>query len=695
MNEHCLGGGGAGMIAGGAMRRIGLCFISIAALAGTAAAENAQVGAQKPMIEPWGYPLAALDRTVKPGDDFYAFANGGWLKATEIPADRTGVGFSTDMRDRNDDRIAAIISHLAGAKVRVDTNEQRIRDLYQSFVDVETVETRGLKPLEKDFARIAAASTHEEIAALMGDPALALDGPFHARVEIDSRNPSRYAVWIGHSGLSLPDKSYYELETERLVEVRALFKQHIARMLALAGVAGDGAAVYELERRIASLHWDIEARRDALATYNPMDAEALKAFAPGFPWISYFKAQRSDRERAFIIQEKSAFPELAALFAETPVDTWRAYLAFRLIDSFSAFLPKEIDAGNFSFFGAVVNGQAEQRPRERRAIELVNDDLDQAVGEIYIAAYFPLESKTLVRAMFEDFRAALGERIGQLSWMTPETKTAALEKLAQMDAKIAYPDKWRSWRGLKIMPGDLVGNIKRIRKFDAAYEAGLLRRPVDKREWFAGPQTVNAFYSPERNEIFVPAGYIQPPLFDPHADPAINYGAIGSIIGHEIGHGFDDQGSKYDGKGALADWWTGEDRAAFDKLGDRFAEQFDAYEPLPGLHVNGRLTLGENIGDLAGVVLALHAYEKSLDGAAAPVLDGFTGAQRVFLGRAQARRFKQTEDALRRRLLSDPHSPMDLRVNGMVRNIDEWYDAFGVEEGDAMFLEPEARVYIW
>lgn len=672
-------------------------ILSFALVAAPAlAADDAASGT--PMIEPWGYPLDAFDPDVKPGDDFYRFANGGWLDSTEIPSDRSSVGFSTDMRDRNEERIAAVIADLAASNVRRGTDEQLIRDLYRSFMDQERIEERGLKPIANDLKRIARVKTHEDVAALMADPALSLDGPFGASVWIDSKNPDAYTVWVGHSGLGLPDKSYYERETERMTEMRASYRAHIGRMLALAGVEGAEAKagpVFDLEKSIAALHWDRAARRDANRTYNKMDRSALSAFATGFPWDAYFNAAGVGDIEEVVVREKDAFPELAALFEETPVDVWRDYLTLQLINSFSRYLPKAIDDASFEFYGQTLRGQQEQRSRDKRGIDLVNQQLDQAVGKIYIDRYFPEESKRQMAEMFENIRSALRTRIQNLSWMSAETKEAATVKLDKMTAKIAYPDKWRDYAGLTIRANDLVGNVKRIRKFDAARDIARLGEPVDKAEWFTGPQTVNAFYSPTRNEAFIPAGYIQSPLFDPYADAALNYGAIGSIVGHEIGHGFDDQGSKYNGDGVLSDWWTEEDRAAFDALGDRLADQFSQYEPLPGLNVNGRQTLGENIGDLAGVIVAYHAYLLHLDGEEPPVLDGFTGRQRVFLGRAQARRFKQTDDSMRQRLLSAPHSPMNLRVNGMVRNIDEWYEAFDVQPGDAMYLPPEERVYIW
>ncbi|MEO1136983.1 MAG: M13 family metallopeptidase, partial [Pseudomonadota bacterium] len=524
------------------------------AIAATSVAAAHDDADQTPLIEPWGYPFEAFDRDVDPGDDFYRFANGGWLDATEIPSDRSAIGFSTDMRDRNEDRIAAIIADLAASNVRRGTDEQLIRDLYRSFMDQNRIEKRGLKPIEKDLKRVARIETHAEAAALMAEPALGLDGPFGASVWIDSKNPDSYTVWVGHSGLGLPDKSYFKRDTKRMNEMRNAYRTHIGRMLSLAGVEDADAkasAVFELEKSIAALHWDRAARRDANRTYNAMDRTALEALAPGFPWAEYFAAAGVGDRNEFVVREKDAFPGLAALFAETPVDVWRDYLTLQLINSFSSYLPKEIDDASFEFYGKTLRGQQEQRTREKRGINLVNGQLDQAVGKIYIERYFPEESKRQMTEMFENIRSALRTRIENLTWMSPQTKTAALVKLNKMTAKIAYPDKWREYSGLTIRAGDLVGNVKRVREFDAARDIARLGEPVDKAEWFTGPQTVNAFYSPTRNEAFMPAGYIQSPLFDPYADPALNYGAIGSIVGHEIGHGFDDQGSKYDGDGVL------------------------------------------------------------------------------------------------------------------------------------------------
>ncbi|RFB05292.1 M13 family metallopeptidase [Parvularcula marina] len=678
----------------------GVALISLAACATTTGDAGPKMMAEEegPMIEPWGYPLDAFDPTTRPGDDFFQYANGGWLAATEIPSDRSGTGFSVIMQERNEARIAEIIADLSTSDVAAGSEGQKIRDFYNDFMDVAAIEAKGLDPIAEDVARIRAAKTHEDIARLMADPSLGLPSPIAIYVTIDSKSPSDYVMGATHSGIGMPDRSYYLRESERLDETRAAYKEHLARMLELLGEdnsAKRAAAVFDLETAIAERHWTRAERRNADLTYNRMTIAELEAMAPGMPWEAALDTLGLPSEGDIVVREKSAFPSLAALYAETPVAVWRDYLLANYISSNAAFLPDYVYQANFEFFGKALNGQEEPRDREKRGIALVNGRLDQAVGKEYIDRYFPEESKVLMTEMFEDIRSALSVRIDNLTWMTDATKVKAQEKLAAMTAKIAYPEKWQDYSELDIVSGDLFGNIKRHRVWSQAESNNRLGTKVDKREWFTAPQTVNAFYSPNRNEAFIPAGYIQSPLFDPKADAAINYGAIGSIVGHEIGHGFDDQGSKYDAQGFLQSWWTEEDRAAFDALGDKFAAQFDEYEPLPGLHVNGRQTLGENIGDLAGVLVAYHAYKEHLNGEESPVLDGFTGEQRVFLGRAQARRFKRTEESLRQRLLSAPHSPMYLRVNGMVRNIDEWYDAFDVQPGDELYLPPEERVKIW
>lgn len=656
------------------------------------------VMASSPTITPWGYPLDAFDPATKPGDDFFQYANGGWLAATEIPSDRSGTGFSIVMLERNEARIAEIIADLSGADVEAGSNGQKIRDLYNDFMNVDALNAKGMTPILADIEAIQSAQSHDDIIRLMADPARGLGGPVAIYVTIDSKQPDSYVMGATQSGIGMPDRTYYLRESERLDETRAAYKSHLERMLDLVGATDSAAraeAIFALETAIAEVHWSRADRRNADRTYNKMSIAELADYAPGVPWDVALEGLGLPTEGDIVIREKDAFPALATLFAETPVTVWQDYLLTRLISGNAPYLSDDIYMAYFEFYGRALNGQEEPRDREKRGISLVNRDLDQAVGQEYIARYFPEESKVQMTEMFENIRTALSVRIENLEWMTDATKVRAQEKLAAMTAKIAYPEIWTDYSELAIVPDDLMGNIRRHRVWSNNRQAARLGTTVDKREWFTAPQTVNAFYSPNRNEAFIPAGYIQSPLFDPNADPAINYGAIGSIVGHEIGHGFDDQGSKFDANGFLQSWWTDEDRAAFDALGDQLADQFSEYEPLPGLNVNGRQTLGENIGDLAGIIVTYHAYKLSLNGEPSPVLDGFTGEQRVFLGRAQARRYTRTEESLRQRLLSAPHSPMKLRVNGMIRNIDEWYEAFNVTPEDEMYIAPEDRVRIW
>jgi predicted metalloendopeptidase len=673
-------------------------FLAACSADNQADTETANAGVTTPVIEPWGYPLEALDRSTRAQDDLFQFANGGWLAATVIPDDRSGVGFSQIMLDRNEERIKNIISDLQNNDAPLTGNKQKIRDLHAAYMNVGAINEAGIDPLRFALNRIAALATHSDVARAMMADDLGARSLFSLFINIDSKNSTEYAVYSSHAGTALPDKSYYEREDDRLTALRADYINYMQAVFTRLGnvdARAKAEAVFALEKAIASHHWSRAERRNADRTYNPFTLDELAAYAPGFPWSEAINAFGVGDIDQIIVREKEAYPAMAALFAQTSVEQWKDYLSFHLVASYAPYLSDDIAEERFGFFGSVLRGQKEQRSRADRAIVYVNSALDQAVGEIYIERFFPAASKRLVGEMFENIRSELGVRIDNLTWMSPDTKIAAQTKLAKINAKIAYPEKWRDYSSLTVDPDNLFSNVIALQRFNHAQSIARLGKPVDKKEWFTGPQTVNAFYSPSRNEAFIPAGYIQSPLFDPNADSALNYGALGSIIGHEIGHGFDDQGSKYDGDGVLQAWWSPEDRAAFNVLGDGFAAQFDQYEALPGLHVNGRQTLGENIGDLAGMIVAFHAWERSLDGISAPVLDGFTGAQRFFLGRAQGRRYKRTEESLRQRLLSAPHSPMYLRVNGMARNMVEFYEAFDVQPGDAMYLAPKDRVHIW
>lgn len=651
-----------------------------------------------PEIEPWGYPLDAFDATVSPGDDFFLYANGTWIRETEIPPDRSGTGFSVEMRERNAARIETIIEEAGNSNAVQGTDAQRIRDLYRSFMDEARIETLGFEPFEDDLARIRSISSHKDVALAMADPALGITGPFSVYVGVDPDAPARHATIITQSGLGLPDRAYYSSPSERLQIIREAYIDHIRAVLTLFGEQDAdrrAVAVFGLERELADEHWTRAQRRDATRRHNPYSRAELNVWYPGFPWDDYFEERGLSEASTVIVREPTAIAPMTEIFAATPLSVWRDYLLFHYVGANARYMPRRVAEVDFHFFRRTLRGQVLVRTRSERAIGFVGDVLEQAIGKRYVELYFPQDSKQQMVEIFENIKAAYRARIENLDWMTPRTRQAALAKLDAMTGQIGYPEVWRDYSGLDIDPQDLFGNVRNARRNSNAFNAGKLARPVDLGEWSSGPQTINAFYSPTRNQAFIPAGYIQSPLFDPYADSALNYGAIGSIIGHEIGHGFDDQGSRYGPDGKLQNWWNEQDRRAFEALGNRLADQFSQYEPLPGLRMNGRQTLGENIGDLAGMTVAYHAYLLSLNGAEPPVLDGFTGPQRVFLGRAQARRYKRTNAALRRRVLSGVHSPMNLRVNGIIRNMDEWYEAFDIKPDDELYLAPEDRVRIW
>jgi putative endopeptidase len=505
------------------------------------------------------------------------------------------------------------------------------------------------------------------------------------------------------SGLGMPDRDYYLRDDKALVATRDAYRAQLAKMLTLAGVKDADAraqAVYDLEARMAKVEWAAADRRDADKTYNSMTIAELETFAPGFPWEAYFKAQGiSDNgpsgPRTVIVRENSAFPRLAQIFSETPYTVWRDYLTAHYMHEMAPYLSTAIDDADFEFYGKVLNGQAQQLDRKTRGVHLIDQRLGHPLGKLYVARYFPPESKAKVEQLINNILKAYDADIRTISWMTEATRQKALDKLHAFRPHVGYPDKWRDYSALVIKRNDLVGDIERSDAFEWKYRLDRIDQPVDRNEWGMTPPTINAYYTPLFNSIFFPAAILQPPFFDPNADDAVNYGGIGAVIGHEISHGFDDQGSKYDGAGILRSWWTDEDRKNFEARTTMLGAQFNSYEPLPGLHVNGKLTMGENIGDLSGLTIALKAYRISLDGKEAPVLDGYTGDQRFFLSYGQIWRGMDREASLRKRLLSDPHSPDHFRPIGATRNLDEWYNAFDVKPGDKYYLPPEARVHLW
>jgi len=663
----------------------------------------AALAAVTPAVPPWGVDLSYIDTAVKPGDDFFEYGNGNWLKTANIPSDRTYAGVNLELDLQNEARLKGIVAEL-DTKKDPTAEETKMRDLYSAFMDQKQIEANGLKPAAKDLAIIAAIKSKDGVASAMGDPRLGLDGPFGLYIGVDDKHPDRYSVNLYQSGLGLPDRDYYLRDDKEIVATREAYKKYLAQMLTFAGekdVQAKAEAIFKLESALADNSWPAADRRDADKTYNPMTIAELKKLAPQFPWEAYFASARISEKaphggRTVIVAEKSAFPKLAATFDTTPVSVWRDYLTVRYLHSFADYLPKTIDDADFAFYGTVLSGKEKQLDRQTRAVHLLDGAMGEALGKLYVAKYFPPEAKAKALRLVDNLLKAYEADIKTLSWMTPETRAKALDKLHKFTPKIGYPDKWRDYSALQIDRNGLIQSIQNTIEFEWSRRLKRIDQPVDKTEWGMTPQTNNAYYNPPFNEIVFPAGILQPPFFDPNADDAVNYGEIGATIGHEISHGFDDQGSKYDGDGVLRDWWTATDRKNFDARTTALAGQYDKYEPIPGVHINGKLTLGENIADLAGIVIAYKAYHLSLDGKPAPVLNGYTGDQRFYLAYAQSWREAHRKDALRVQLLSNPHSPSEYRVNGVVRNDDGWYAAFPtVKAGDKYYLPPDQRVHLW
>jgi len=656
-----------------------------------------------PHVGPWGVNLDYIDRDQKPGQDFFTYANGGWLKTATIPPDRPAAGVGLELTLQNDGRLKAIVADLH-ARTNLSPEETKLRDYYDAFSDESQIEAQGMKPAAKDLATIAAARTPEDLARIIGTPGLPVSGPFAMFITADDKNPDAYVVRFGQSGLGMPDRDYYLREDPSLAKTRDAYKLYLAQMLGFAGITNAdarAASIYAMEERIAKAHWPAADRRDADKTYNPMTIPELKKLAPEYPWEAQLTAsgiplRTSKGDRVVILGEASAFPEIAKIFADTPVPVWRDFLTVRYLHALAPYLPKKIDDADFAFYGTVIQGRTQKLDRATRAARVLDNQMGEALGKIYVEKYFPPESKEKVRQLVQNLLAAYEEDIKTLDWMTPETRTKALEKLHHFTVKVGYPDHWLDYSALEIRRDALVEDMKNAQVFEWNREVKRIDQPVDKSEWGMTPPTVNAYYNQSANEIVFPAGILQAPDFDPSADDAVNYGAIGAVIGHEISHGFDDQGSKYDGQGVLRSWWTDVDRKNFQARIDALAHQYDQYEPLPGTHVNGKLTLGENIADLAGLVIANRAYHISLHGKPAPVLDGFTGDQRFYLAFAQSWRSKVKDETTRRLLLSNPHSPAQYRVNGVVRNVDGWYAAFpDVKPADTYYTPPEQRVHLW
>jgi putative endopeptidase len=664
----------------------------------------APVGTPGAAVGAWGFDLAGMDTHLKPGDDFYSYANGQWTANEQIPADRTWMGVVPKLRILSEERLKTLVAELAArAPTALNAEERQIREFFAAYTDTNAIEARGMAPAERDLKYLASLKTREAIATAMGTPGIATDGPFGVYIGTDLKHSSAYVLYVSQSGLGMPDRDYYLRADKALVDTRAAYLKYLTAMLTLTGAAHASQranAILALETEIATAHWPAADRRDADKTYNPMTIAKLQRYAPGFSWRAFFTAQglsaiNPHGERVVILNENTAIPPLAKLFQATPVAVWRDYLIVHYLHNRAAYLPVRFDAANFEFYGKALSGRTQQLPRETRAVYELNARLAHPLGKLYVARYFTPEAKAKVEALVDNLLKAYDTDLRQLTWMSAATRDQALEKLHAFTPHIGYPDQWRDYSGLQIKSTDLLGDIGRSDVFEWRFTLDRIDQPVDRNEWDLTPSTVNANYRADLNSIFFPAAILQPPVFDANADDAVNYGAIGAVIGHEISHGFDDQGSKFDGVGNLKSWWSDADRAAFDARTAVLSQQYDAYEGLPGINVNGKLTLGENIADLAGLTIAINAYHIALGGKAAPLLDGYTGDQRLFLSYAQYCRVKMRDGFQRQMLLSDPHSPGEFRTIGVPRNLDAWYAAFGVQPGDKYYLPPEQRVRLW
>ena len=654
-----------------------------------------------------GIDLSFVDDDARPQDDLFGHVNGRWLDDYPIPADRATDGAFRLLADRAEEQVRDLITEAAATDAAAGTDQQRIGDLYASFMDTDAVARIGVQPLLDELATVDAAPTADALAVVLGGlQRTGVGGGTGVYVDTDSKNSTRYLLHLSQSGLGLPDESYYR--EPQHAEILAAYPGHIARMFALvfggdaASHADDAARIVALETELAAAHWDVVKRRDADLTYNLRAFADLPAEAPGFDWSGWVTALGTSPEivSEVVVRQPDVLTSFAALWSGRDLEDWKRWLRWRVISSRASMLTDELIAENFDFYGRTLSGTEEIRDRWKRGVGLVENLMGDAVGKLYVERHFPPGAKARMDVLVDNLREAYRVSISDLEWMTPETRERAQAKLDKFTPKIGYPARWRDYSALVIDRGDLYGNFKRGNVVGTDRELAKLGGPVDRDEWFMTPQTVNAYYNPGMNEIVFPAAILQPPFFDAGADDAANYGGIGAVIGHEIGHGFDDQGAKYDGDGNLVDWWTDNDRTEFGSRTDALIAQYEEFVPrqLDGqhdAHVNGAFTVGENIGDLGGLSIALLAYQLSLGGKEAPVIDGLTGVQRVFYGWAQVWRTKSRDAEAIRRLAIDPHSPPEFRCNGVIRNIDAYYDAFEVSESDELYLDPQRRVRIW
>ncbi len=672
------------------------CLLTLSANAGTPPQAGSSPAAA---VRPSGVTLANFDNSVRPQDDFYRHVNGAWLAKTEIPADKSNYGTFTKLADDVEVNLKAIVAEAAAAGAAKGTDQQLIGDFYAGFMDEARAERLGLAPLAPELARIAAI---KDRAGLLDYIAYAyrvgIDTPVGFGIMPDARRPDMYTVWTGQSGLAMPDRDYYLKDDPKFAETRAKYVAYLTDVLAMAGHKDAAAAarrVMEFETRLATASWPRVELRDPNKIYNPFDLAGAAKATPGLDWARLLAQAGIQGHDHIVVGQPSFFAEVGKALEDVPLDTWKDYLQVRAIDAHAPYLNDAVVQRHFDFYGRTLSGTPALKPRWKRGLDETENAMGDLLGKAYVARHFPPQAKARMDELVGNLLKAFGTSIDELEWMGPETRREAHAKLAGFTVKIGYPEKWKEYPGLEVRADDLVGNVQRAREVNVKRELAKLGKPVDRTEWFMTPQTVNAYYNPLGNEIVFPAAILQPPFFDMNADDAVNYGGIGAVIGHEISHGFDDQGRKFDGKGVLRDWWTAEDNTRFQGHAGKLVDQYAAFSPLPGMNVNGELTLGENIGDLSGLSVAYKAYRLALGGEPAPVIDGYTGDQRFFIGWAQVWARKYRDDELRKRLVTDPHSPSEYRTNGIVRNMPQFQQAFDVKPGDKLYLPPGQLVRIW
>jgi putative endopeptidase len=670
-------------------------LIGLAMSSSVGAADHASIG-------DYGFDIAGMDRAAKPGEDFNEYANGAWMKRAAIPGDHASWGVWDVLQDIAEAQVRQILEDAAQANDGSGTNARKIGDFYASFMDEAAIETRGARPLEDQLAAIATIRNYHQLAAAMGHAIRVGDSmPIGFSVFADLKRPDINLGYLTQGGLGLPDRDYYLSKDPKMAEARAAYVAYATKLLRLAGVASTQAdavarveAVFEVEGRLAKVQWTRVQLRDIPAQYNPWARSDYGTHAPGLDWDAYFKAAGIADQPVVVSTAASAITASAAIVSKIPLPVWRDYMTIRAIDQHASHLSKAFVDARFEFHDTALRGTPDQQVRWKRGTQFTEQALGEAVGQIYVQRHFSPEARASAKQLVANLLAATRQRIDALDWMSPETKAKAREKLSAFSSKIGYPDTWRNYSKLTIVRGDAYGNVLAADRFEYDRNLAKLGKPVDRSEWAMTPMTINAYYDPTLNDITFPAAVLQPPFFDPNADPAVNYGGIGAIIGHEISHGFDDQGRLFDARGALKDWWTPNDAVKYKKRTDALVAQYSAYEVLPGLKLNGELTLGENIADNAGIVVAYDAYHASLGGKPAPIIDGQTGDQRFFLGFAQNWRTLWREAIQRQLTTTDPHSPDAIRVR-TVRNFDAWYLAYEVRPGDKLYLTPEDRVRIW